>query len=87
MVGRTRDAVGDVEQEDAEGQQDDDADLHLLCRGAEEDGEKEDGRHQTRQYHVHDIERIAASQVDHEDDVGEPLGGSRLEEELSPQSL
>ena len=39
MVGRARDAVGDIEQEDAEGEQHDDPDLHLLRRRTEEDAQ------------------------------------------------
>ena len=84
MIGRFRDAVGDVEQEDAEREQDDDADLHLLRRRAEEDGQEEDGRHQARQDHVHDVERVASSHEDAERHVGEPFGGTRIEEELVP---
>ena len=82
MVGRLRDVVGDVEEEDAEGQEDDDADLHLLSGRAEEDGEEEDGREDAGQYHVEDVVGVATPQVDAEGDVGEALVRTAAVEEL-----
>ena len=82
MVGRLGDVVGDVEQEDAEGEQDDDADLHLLAGRAEEDGEQQDGREDARQDHVEDVIGVAPPQADAEGDVGETLLRGALVEEL-----
>ena len=58
MVGRLRDAVGDVEQKDAEAEKDDDADLDLLLRRTEEDGQKQHRRQDRRQDDVQDVERV-----------------------------
>ena len=82
MVGRLRDVVGDVEKEDAEREQDDDPDLHLLTGRAEEDGEEEDGREHARHDDVHDVERVTATQVDAEGDVGVTLARTTLVVEL-----
>ena len=46
MVGCLGDVSGDVEQKDAEAEQDDDSNLDLLCRSAEEYRQQQDAGHQ-----------------------------------------
>ena len=82
MVGRLGDVVGDVEQEDAEGEQHDDPDLDLLGRRAEEDGEEQDGRQDAGQDDVEGVVGVATLQVDAEGDVREALVRTALVEEL-----
>ena len=58
--------------------------MHLLAGCAEEDAEENAGGEDPGQDHVHDVERVAAPDVDGEHDVGEPLLLAALEEELPP---
>jgi hypothetical protein len=87
VVGGLWDAVGDVEEEDAEGEEHDDSDLHFLRRRAEEDGEQEDGRHQTGQDDVHNVEGIASLHVQDKLHVGEALRRAAFEGELLADDL
>jgi len=68
---RSRNGVGDHEQEDGERQQNGDAERDLLAgvgRQAEADHD-EDGQHDARQDDVHYVELVATLEVEREDDV------------------
>ena len=82
VIGGARDGVGDVEQEEAEGEERRHPDVHLLRRRAEEDGEEDGRREDARQDDVHDVERVLALQRDGERDEREALVGVVGEVEL-----
>jgi len=62
VVGRLGNVSGDVEQKDAEAEQDDDADLDLLRRRAEEYRQQQDAGHERRHYDVDDVETTTSYQ-------------------------
>jgi len=67
----SRNGVGDHQQEDGEREQDGDAERDLLSGVGrqEEPDENERGQHEARQDDVHQVELVAASQRQREDDV------------------
>ena len=82
MIRRLRDVSSDVEQKDAEAEQNDDADLNLLRRRAEEDRQQQHRRHDRRHDDVHHVEHVTSTEVDGEGDVGKLFVGTTLVGEL-----
>ena len=87
MIARFRYRIGDIEQEDSEGQQDHHPDLYFLSWSAEEDGQQQDRRHERWQDDIHDVERVPASEVDMEGDVCKPLIWTAVKVKLSATNV
>ncbi len=63
VVAGLGDVAGDIEQEDAEGEEHHNAYLHLLSRGAEENGQQQHGGEYARQYDVHYVKGMSPAHV------------------------
>ena len=79
MVGCAWNSVGNFEEEQAERQQRDRADMDLLRRDAVEDGEKQRWREHARQNDVHHVELVATTDCHRERDVREQFGRTTVE--------